>query len=131
MKKNKSKNFIIECEVYSFDLYISIGEDDKQFLNNIAKKLPPECLEELKEDPEIVIFGKTTLARAMMFDNGQLAIRFKRYPQSCRDYGNISHELFHVVDFLFHHLKMPLTPDTREAYAYLIGYITTKFYENL
>lgn len=131
MKSKKPQVFFIKNEVYPFDVLISIGETDEQFVKTIARNLPPDAIEELENDLDIVKLGKTTLARTMMFETNQIVIRFKNKPITCKDHGVIAHELFHAAEFILRVIKTPLTPDSNEVYAYLIGFLTTKFYEKL
>ena len=131
MKNKKPLVFIIRNEIYPFDVLVSIGETNEQFVKTISKNLPISAVDELEQDPTILKFGPTTVARTMMFDTGQIVIRMSHKPESYVDHGIIAHEIFHVVEFLFRHLSMNLTPDSSEAYAYLIGFLTTKFYEKL
>lgn len=131
MKNKKPIVFIIKNEIYTFDVLVSIGETNEQFVKTISKKLPNSAVDELVEDPSIIQFGPTTQARTMMFETGQIVIRLRERPRVSTDHGIIAHEIFHVAEFLFRHIKMPLTPESSEAYAYLIGFLTTKFYEKI
>lgn len=129
--KNKPRYFVIKNDVYPFDIIVSINQTDKQFVSTMANKLPPKILDELKTDPTIVEFAPTTLARTMMFTSGQMAMRFTQIPSTSEELGAAAHEIFHCVEFLFRHINLPLTDSSSEAYAYMIGYITKKFYEKL
>jgi hypothetical protein len=131
VKKSLRKVFLIDCEVYPFDVLISIGENDKHFLNTVSKKLPARAFEELKQADNMMTFSPTTQARTMMFSTGQFIIRFRKFPTTCEELGMVNHEIFHIVDMLFRKIGMPLRKESSEAYAYLIGYLTTKFLENI
>lgn len=128
----KKKVFKIDCGTYPFDVLISIGETNKQFINTLSKYIPPSTFRKLdQEDSEIINFAVTTHARTTMFHTGQFVIRFRHMPKSHQDFGMISHELFHIVEILFRKIGMPLQKASSEAYAYLMGHLVTQFYEKL
>lgn len=127
----KTKVFVIKGEVYPFDILVSIGQTDKQFINTVCKYLPESVVSEFERDISIFQFNPTTNARTTMLETGQTIIRMKSMPEKAKDHGIIAHEIFHAVEFLFRYVNIPLTDSSNEAYAYLIGFITTKFYENI
>lgn len=118
-----TKYFIIDLVIYPFDLMISIGETDDQLIKRF-KKLNIEFDDELK-------FEENGRGRTGLLESGQGIIRLKKHPRTNEDYGTLQHEIFHYVQFLMDRFKMPLNMDTCEAYAYLIGYLTTEIYKKL
>ena len=70
----------------------------------------------------------SSVGKYIMLDNNQSIIRLDRIPETCADYGTLSHEIFHSVDTIFRFIGMNLTEDSDESYAYMIGYLTTQIY---
>lgn len=69
--------------------------------------------------------------RMVMLDGNQSVIRLPSKPKTPEDYGYLAHEIFHAVEFLFERIRLPHSIDSGEAYAYLIGYITTEIYKKI
>jgi hypothetical protein len=69
--------------------------------------------------------------RTVMFKSGHFLIRMPVVPSTCGEYGTLAHEIFHCVEFLMERIGMRLTVDSDEAYAYLIGYLTTEIYKRI
>ena len=127
MSKSKPFNFIIPLVVYPFDIMVSIGETDADICRTLAKNgvsLP---------DQELILFASsTTKGRTAMFSTNQTCIRLQRHPKSCIDYGILQHEIFHAASFILDRIGMTLhIGHSDEAYAYLIGYITTEIYKRI
>jgi hypothetical protein len=133
MAKNKSINFIIPLVIYPFDILVSVAEPDEVFAKTIVKHLPSSCLRDLEDDNSILRLGETTQGRCVNLPTGhQTIIRIKKYPTSCRDYGILSHEIFHAVSFILWRMDIPLEiGKTDEVYAYLIDYVTTEVYKKV
>jgi len=131
--KKKSVNFIIPLVVYPFDILISIAEDDASFQKTIRRHLPPDCIKDLEDDPGILKLRPAENARTINFETGyQTVIRFKTYPRTVRDFGIVSHEIFHACSFILWRMGIHLEiQKTDEVYAYLIDYVTTEFYNNV
>ena len=129
----KGKSFIIPLVIYPFDVMVSIGEDDTTFTRNLLKHLPESCHKDIEEDNSICKLGSVTDGRCVNLPTGhQTIIRIKKYPTSCRDYGILSHEIFHAVSFILWRMGIPLEIEkTDEVYAYAIDYLTTEIYKRI
>lgn len=128
----KSTCFIIPLHVYPFDVLFSIGETDEQFRKSIRKYCPPSVINDLGEDPLILKFTETSKGRTVHLNStNQTFIRLKHYPKTCSDYGDIAHEIFHAVEFIFHKIGLHHSVESGEAYAYLVGYLTKEIYKRL
>ena len=105
---------------------VSIGETDRKFNKAIDRY-------DIEKDEVLSNFNKypLTKARTVMFDGNQTMIRMRNYPESAKDRGLLSHEIFHAVDFILDRIGMKLIQESCEAYAYLIDYITRKIYEHI
>lgn len=129
-KKAKPINFIISLEVYPFDVMVSIGQTDKQ----LAESLKPYDNGRMTErDYELCKYtSDTCLGRAAMFSTNSSILRTRQIPKTANDFGNMAHEVFHVVTFVMHQIGMKLVVmKSDEAYAYLIGYLTENIYKEL
>lgn len=131
--KPKGSNFIIPLIVYPFDIMVSISQSDEAFRAAIVKHLPPDCLLDLEDDPDILRLGNTMQGRTLNLRTGyQTIMRLKDYPHGPRGHAIVAHEIFHAVSFVLWRVGLPLeVMKTDEAYAYLIEYVTGEFYKHL
>ncbi len=129
MKKKQPQvlNFIISLEVYPFQLMVSMGETDE----DLHKKLNRYNLDET--DIENTLFpSAATAGRFVQFSCGAYLIRKRVIPSTPKDFGNLQHEIFHVVATLMERIGQKLIVQTSdESYAYLVGFITEKIYSKL
>lgn len=123
--KQKSKNFIIPLVVYPFDVMVSLGETDVEVVNRLNKFGIDTS------DNSMWNFEENGIGRCIIFPTNQLLLRLAHYPISNEDFGTLQHEIFHAVHFLMRKLRMKLNMKNDEAYAYLIGYLTTEIYEKI
>lgn len=76
--------------------------------------------------------SRTVQGRTVMFSSNQTLIRLKEYPRTPTEYGNLQHEIFHAVTFIMDRIGMKLVvTESDEAYAYLVGYLTTEIYKKI
>lgn len=113
----KVKYKIIPYVIYPFNVIVSF-----QKFSELEKTLK-EILHEDVWD-EIKIFDNDFSARTVMFSSGQTCICFRKFY-----HGIVAHEVFHAVDFLMDKIGMSLVPESNEAYAYLIEYLTNEIYK--
>jgi hypothetical protein len=67
---------------------------------------------------------------AYTYKNGFIpVIRF--YDSPLENPGLVAHEVFHAVVGMWRHTGAELTAESEEAYAYLVDFITEKFYKQL
>ncbi len=125
--KVKKLNFIIPLVVYPFDVMVSFGQ------TNDEVEVLFEKYNLTAEDVSIAtITSNTVRGRTVMFSTNQTLIRIVEYPVTPLDYGNLQHEIFHAVTFIMDRIGMKLVvEESDEAYAYLIGYISTEIYKKL
>ena len=127
MKSNKSINLIISLVIYPYDIMISIGESDVEFLNSIKNYgVKKNTVVDLLNLPDS-LKGRTV----MILESNHTFMRLKSIPKTPLDYNFLQHEIFHSVDFILRKIGITLSTDSDEAYAYLIGYVTEKIYEKL
>ncbi len=123
----KKLNFIIPLIVYPFDVMVSFGESNKEI---------EKCLLKYKltaNDIKLAIFTSNSIqGRTVMFSSNQSLIRLRNIPKQSKDFGDLQHEIFHCISFIMLKIGMPLKiKKSDEAYAYLIGYLTTEIYKRL
>jgi hypothetical protein len=123
----KTLNFILPLKIYPFDILVSFGETNEQ----IDKVLNKYNLTE--DDVNLAtITSRTVQGRTVMFSTNQTMIRLKKYPVTPTDYGDLQHEIFHAVTFVLDRIGMKLVVlESDEAYAYMVGYITTEIYKRI
>lgn len=129
LKKNKKNiNFIIPLILYPFDVMISIGQDDNE-LEKVLNKISNLTEDDIYACKYPSIFVK---GRAVMFTTNASIIRLKKLPETSEEYGILAHEIFHIVTFIMNRVGMKLKLlVSDEAYAYLIGYLTTEIYKQI
>lgn len=123
-------NFIIKLEVYPFEIMFSLGDSDKKLKNILRKKLTKEAFAYAYKDDFLLGFNKNSeQAGHTLFlgKHSQTIVRLGKKPSR----GVVAHEIFHAIMMIMNNLKMPLCFKNDEAYAYLIGYVTDKFYEKI
>lgn len=125
-KKGRGKVFIVPLIVYPFDVMVSICQSDEEIRGELKKRLPLDCQGEL----ELSDLKHGAQGRAVMFSNGATLIRLRHQLKYASVKGHLAHEVFHVVEFIMDRIGIKHNIDSGEAYAYLIGYITEKIYEN-
>ncbi|WP_080057182.1 hypothetical protein [Spirosoma aerolatum] len=116
-------NFIISYGVYPFDLMVSIGEDTETVKKRLSKTNLSRLDIEQTDVYEIVGKGRT-----VMFSNGATLLRLPHLPETPFEFGVLSHEIFHCVHFLFEKIGIKLSMDSDEAFAYMVGYITSEIF---
>ena len=128
--KNKSRSFVIPLDVYDFDIFISLGQTDVQFLKSFQKITTKEDYTDMCEKPEVYEMKNGAQGRTIRLSSGSIAIRTKDYPTSPTHYGYLQHEVFHAVAYLMDLIGMKLKIGiSDEAYAYLIQRVTTEVYK--
>lgn len=99
----------------------SVGESDKQLRASLEKQgvLWSDQLE------------YSGAGRFAMLQNNMGVVRLYRLPIDAEDYGTLSHEIFHAAEYILREIGMPLSLDSNEAYAYLIGYLTKEIFAHI
>lgn len=124
-EKEKSLNFILPLHIYPFDIMFSFNESDETLIKTLG-----EYGIDHKDHPW-QFESDSTKGRTCIFYSGQTLVRLPMFPELCEEYGVLHHEIFHAVEYLFYRLNMKLSKGSGEAYAYLIGYITTEVYKKI
>lgn len=109
----------------------SVGESDKKFIKSVKKLVLKKHLPVESEDNICHLEDECRGRTFHHTEAGYTIIRFKKKPTTCEEFGTVSHEIFHAVDFIFQRIGVSLCLQSGESYAYLIGYITEQFYSKL
>jgi hypothetical protein len=119
--------FIIPLQIYPFDIMVSIDEKDEVLRNRLAK------YGSTKEDcDELMNLSDTVRGRAVMLPSNQTVIRLKTLPKKYDMMSVVSHEVFHATAFILDKIGMKMELFiSDEAYAYMIGFLTTEIYKKL
>ena len=106
---------------------ISIDETDEILLKRLIKQ------GNTKEDCEPLLnMGETVRGRCVMLSSNLTVIRLRKQPKKYDMMSVISHEVFHATSFILERIGMKLEVlVSDEAYAYMIGFLTTKIYKKL
>lgn len=114
--KKKGIGKIIPWGVYPFDLLVST-ESDEDLVKRITKT---GYILDSAEVEDLRMCGK---GRTIMLKCGATIIRLSEPPRDAESIGTLSHEVFHVVFFLFRRVNIKLCKKSDEAFAYAIGYM--------
>ena len=127
MKKPTSAFFIVNYDLYPYDIAVSFGQTNEQIAKCLYKNFPKEDHKALEN-----IINSKTIGKCTMVPSGITVIRIKELPRVSFDFGVLAHEIFHAVEFLMERIGMQYDINfSSEAYAYAIQYLTEKIYKKL
>lgn len=130
--KLKGKNFIIPLAIYPFEFMFSIAESDKTFQKQLRSILSDKDFASMLQDGIMKMEDANIgCARTVRLRSGQTMIRIPHKIDTPKMHGVVAHEIFHAIEFLFRRIEIKLCTKSDEAYAYAIGYVTEKFYEEI
>ncbi len=130
-KKNKTGplNFIIDLQIYPFDVVVSIAQSDEQLLASF-KKIGYQVTAD--DDGQWKYTSERCQGRAASLSNGAYILRLRKYPHDLDGMRTLSHEIFHIASYVMYKIGVKLMiMKSDEAYAYLVGFITKKVYEKI
>lgn len=135
MTSYNGKFFVIDLDLYNADILVSIEQDQEDIVialveHGVIPSLESPALNMYMEP--FIDMKSPSLARTVMYENGVIAIRFTHFDENnIENMATLVHELSHVCMYTFERIGMPHNADTDEAYGYLIGFLTKKFFENI
>lgn len=121
-------SFIISLHVFPFDVFVSIGQSDRQLKQCIKKYSFSELIQEVNE---VLSLPANCEGKTYTLSSGATILRIVNTPKTPHDFGIITHEIFHAVDSIMRQVGVELSDTSDEVYAYLCGYLTTQIYENI
>lgn len=119
-------NKFIKNPIYPFSLIVSLGESDVDFLNLI------ESYEDLDLDNEELSLeqnGWDCGITVLQPRDNKIVLRTNFIPKTPEQIGDLSHEIFHAAQFIFESLRILITEETQEPFAYLIGFYTKEIFK--
>lgn len=119
----KSLNFIVENEVYPFDVMFSFGETDEQLKKRLTK---------FNVNTSNLFEHKLRLGLCSQFkESGQVLVRLRDYPTTPKHFGTLAHEISHATNYVMSYIGNKPSDDSEESYAYFTGFLTQKVHEKL
>ena len=116
--------FIIDCQVYPFQILVYFGQDKKPLYKELKKRLPKSAIDTLKT-------FDFKVGKSVMFPNGQTLLWLNEKPNSVSGLATLNHEIFHCACFILERVGIVYSESSDEAYAYLIEYLTKQIYNEL
>jgi len=116
--------FIIDCQVYPFQILVYFGQDKKPLFKELSKRLPKSAIDTLKT-------FEFKVGKSVMFTTGQTLLWLNEKPNSVSGLATLNHEIFHCVCFILERVGIVYSESSDEAYAYLIEYLTKQIYNEL
>ena len=119
---------IIPLVIYPFDIMVMMGYSDEEVREELSRYSSIS-----ESDINLAMLEKETVrGRTALFETNQTFIRIPEIPVTPLDYGFLQHEIFHAVTYILYRVGMKLKIGySDEAYAYLVGYVTEKIYEEI
>lgn len=117
----KPNMFIVNCEVYNYDVLCWFGDDMDAFY----KKLSHYC--HFDEMAKIKKYDYGVQGYCMNLQRGDTSVIWMRsLPKENYQIGVLAHEVFHVVHRVMNVVQIPLSYDSEEAWAYLTDFLMTR-----
>lgn len=117
MNRVRFRSFHISAGTYEFGINVVVSRDEKRVVGFVRWKF-----EDPNYSPELgVCRGR------VFFRKGYCPILWiPQPPGSPREYATLCHEVLHVACIVMGWAGIPLTDESEEAYAHLIGYLITE-----
>lgn len=105
---------MIHDDFWDYSIHIVYGVDIYEFIDNLSVD------QEVKTELMSVEWDSSVYGRSVILPDGRIFIWLN---DGC-GYGTIAHEAVHVARHILHNVQgIPLTDDTEEVYARMIGKI--------
>ena len=125
----KSDYFIVNLNVFPFDIMFSINETDDVLLKRLRKyKINEEELLKFMYNYE------NSNGRTCIFSTNHTVIRLTQKDDKCDLdlIGTLAHEIFHAVTFILNEIGIKYELGVSdEVYAYCIGHVTKCAFSNM
>ena len=125
MKQMKGGFQHIKGTIFPYDVVVCLGVTKENILKYFKKKFVDGLSESDKECLEIT----HQKGRTLQLDNRAFILWLPKYPKTPSNFGDLQHEINHVVNLMFMFMGNKLTSDCDEVTAYMTGYFTEKIYE--
>lgn len=118
-------NKIIPIDIYNTDIMVHFGNYD-----SLKEELTARFgLEDALSILEGMNVNENMLGRTVLLSAGNIILWMPSIPKTNKEKGTLAHEIYHAACEIMNKIDVPPCPDNEEAYAYLIGYITSKIEE--
>lgn len=118
------KRITVKCDIYKRDVVFYFNTKKEEILKDIT------TLTEITEEETKLILKPISEGRTILLDSGVIVIIIREIPRLSRWKGVLAHEIFHAACFMLHRAGLSFADNSDEAYAYLIDFITRRFYDN-
>lgn len=121
----KSKIFKVTVDIYPLVLAVIVNATNEESYKTLVKlNVDEKCARAMD-------LSDTEAGKANIFDRSLGVIRITRKLNTPEFHATLNHELFHIVIEFLKDMGIILDDNSEEAYAYLIGYLTTEIYKKL
>lgn len=122
------KPYTISGTVYPYDVIVGIGCEMKDIIKYGNKKYVNPFTD---KDLEAMKIEDTTNGRSVMLENNALVLWTRNTPISPDHIGILAHEIFHIADMTLYKVGLELTPESDEAWAHYIHWLTKEIYKKI
>lgn len=127
-KARKTLDFIVPMAIYSTDILVCLGHNDQECCAVLDRF---EETGHLDSHNWKLYWETKVVGKAVILKNNAIMIRTRDFPATCKDYNTLSHEIFHAVELLMIRIGASLDESSSECYAYPIGYLTEKIFQQI
>jgi hypothetical protein len=126
-RRAKPHIFIVGHAGYPFDVMVCVGATDEQVYRAVKKR----GYDLNDEERANVSMHANARGRTCMLRGGATVLRLRCWCADPDDFGLLAHEIFHCVDMLFTKIRITLSRDSDEAYAYAIANLSQRILTEL
>ncbi len=117
--------YVIMSPIYNNQVIVYKGDDRQKMLAYFNSQFSEGELDIESIDS---MMGDDYAAQTIKLPNGDILVHFKSY--SVTDINQVVHESFHVVEYTFDYVGIKHGRKSSEAWAYYLGFITERIYNN-
>ena len=125
MAKEKKNWFLVDIEVFCRNLLVIWG-DKSATRKGLEDFFEDDVIDELMSDFTFKEDGRLVYSSQY----NAYFIWLPKIPETVKEIGKLSHEIFHAVFALTENIGSVLSSDSEEFCAYLTGYLTEKILED-
>lgn len=114
------KCFVVDHGTYPFDVMVCIGMSHDEVLSRLKKR----GYEPDKDEADGIRMDG--VGRTCMLKSGATVLQVRT-----NNHGQIAHEIYHAVEFLFDRIGVKYKMTSSETWAYQIQFLTDEIYKKL
>lgn len=120
-------NFILPFGAFPYDVFVSICDTDEEFLAATKLLVEKKKYKQFKKGEGLgLISGQ---ARTWQLSTGQVMLRTVDALNTPKGVGILAHECSHAVDYVLDSVHTPYVDETKEVYAYHLGFMVENILE--